>query len=307
MDKHGFFSTGINPDYAYGVAKQKQPHKILLEVNEHMPVTYGNNHLHISEVDAVVENTCPLYCLPDIPVNQRDEAIARYIVEQIPDGACIQLGIGGIPNAIGKYLGEKKDLSVHSEMICDSFRDLYLQGVITSGQKTYMQGKWVATFVLGSQALYDFVNKNPMIELWGAEWVNKPGIAALNDNLMSINTALEVDLAGQCASEPIAYRQYTGVAGQSDFVHAAWQSKGGKSFFATYSTYTDKEGKLQSRIVPKINDFVSVGRADVQYIVTEYGIVYLKGRSIKSRIKEIIAIAHPDFRDWLTFEAQKLI
>lgn len=307
MDKHGFFSTGINPDYAFAVAKQKQRPNILLEVNEKMPRTYGNNQLHIREVAAIVENTHPLFCLPEVPLTREDEIIAQYIVEQIPDGACLQLGSGAIPNAMGKFLGDKKDLSVHTEMLCDSFRDLYFKGVITSQQKTYMSGKWLASFVLGSQELYDFVDRNPLIELWGGQAITDPQRASLNDKLISINTALEVDLSGQCASDAPAFRQLTNAGGETSFVDASWQSKGGKSFIATYSTYTDLEGKLQSKIVPAINHFVTVGRADVQYIVTEYGIVYLKGRSINSRAEELINIAHPDFRDWLKFEFKKLM
>lgn len=306
MDKHGFFSTGLNPDHAYSVGKQKGPHIVMLEVNENMPRTYGNNHYHISEVAAIVENNLPLTCLPKVPPTAQDEAIGHYIAEQIPDGACIQLGIGGVPNALGHFLEDKKNLSVHSEMLCDSCMDLYHKGVITSSEKTYMPGKWINTFCVGTQELYDFASENPMIEFWGAEFVNNPRIAALNDKLMAINTILEVDLAGQCASESIAFKQYTGLGGQMDFVNASWQSKGGKCFLACYSTYTDKEGNLQSRIVPTLNNFVSVPRADVQYIVTEYGIAFLFGKSVGARVKELIAIAHPDFRDRLTFEAKKL-
>jgi acyl-CoA hydrolase len=307
MDKHGFFSTGINPDYAFAVTRQPQRPKILLEVNEKMPRTYGNNQLHISEITAVIENNSPLYCLPEIPLTKEDEIIAGYITEQVPDGACLQLGSGSIPNTLGKFLSDKKDLSVHTEMLCDSYRELYLEGVITCREKTYMSGKWLASFVLGSQELYDFVDKNPLIELWGAQTIIDPAKASLNDKLISINTALEVDLSGQCALEQAAYRQFTNTACESSFVEASWQSKGGKSFIAAYSTYTDTEGKLQSKIVPALNNFVAVGRADVQYVVTEYGIVFLKGRSINSRAEELINIAHPDFRDWLKFEFKKLM
>jgi acyl-CoA hydrolase len=217
-----------------------------------MPRSYGNNHLHISQVDAVVENTLPLFCLPDIPVTKEDEAIGRYIVEEIPDRACIQLGIGGIPNAVARFLSDKTDLSVHTEMLCDSLMELYYQGVITSRHKTYMPDKWVGTFVFGSQKLYDFVDENPLIYMCGTELVNNPNVACCNDNLIAINTTLEVDLSGQCASESIAYRQYTGIGGQLDFVHASAMSKGGKSFICTYSTYTDKEGKLHSKIIPAL-------------------------------------------------------
>ncbi|HPF44198.1 MAG TPA: acetyl-CoA hydrolase/transferase C-terminal domain-containing protein [Syntrophomonadaceae bacterium] len=306
MDEHGFFSTGTDPDHSYAVATQKYPHKLFVEVNEHMPRTYGNNHVHISQVDAVVENHVPLFALPEIPISQEDEAIGRYIAEYIPDGSCIQLGIGGIPNAVAKFLGDKKDLSVHSEMLCDSYRDLYYQGVITSRGKTYMPDKWVATFVFGSQKLYDFIDENPLIYMCGTELVNHPRVACLNDKLMSINTTVEVDLSGQCASESMAYRQYTGIGGQLDFVRASAMSNGGKAFICTYSTYTDKEGKLQSKIVPTLKNIVSVGRADVQYIVTEYGIANLKNSPLQERIKKLINLAHPDFRDWLKFEARKL-
>lgn len=213
MDKHGFFSAGINPDYICGVAKSGQPYKILVEVNEKMPKTFGNNHFHITEVASIVENTQPLFSLPQIPVSKEDEAIGNYIAEQIPDGACIQLGIGGVPNAVGNALATKKDLGVHSEMICDSMMELYHAGVITCRKKNHMPGKWMGAFVLGSEKLYDFVSENPMIEMWSADTVNDPRISSINDKLMAINTTLQVDLSGQCASETIAYRQYSGVGG----------------------------------------------------------------------------------------------
>ncbi|HEX3012304.1 MAG TPA: acetyl-CoA hydrolase/transferase C-terminal domain-containing protein [Syntrophomonadaceae bacterium] len=307
MDRLGFFSTGVNPDYVYAVAKQDPRPVILLEVNEKMPRTHGNNYLHISEVDALVENTVSLLCLPENPVTKEDEIIAGYIVEQIPDGACLQLGSGGIPNTIGKFLKDKKDLSVHTEMLCDAYRDLYMQGVITSREKTYMSGKWLASFVLGSQELYNFVAGNPMIEISGAEAVVDPQIASLNDKLVSINTIQEIDLSGQCSPPGAALRQHPHISGEANFVDAAWQSRGGKSILAAYSTYMDQEGRIQSTIVPAVNNFVSIGRTDTQYVVTEYGIVYLKGRSINSRAEELINIAHPDFRDWLKFEFKKLI
>lgn len=306
MDKHGYFSTGINPDYICGLAKSGKPYKILLEVNEKMPRTFGNNHIHISEVAAIVENTIPLLTLPHIPISKEDEIIGQYIAEQIPDGACIQLGIGGVPNAVGAALENKKDLSVHSEMICDSMMDLYYKGVITSRKKTYMPGKWMGTFVLGSQELYDFVDESPLIEMWEANMINDPRIACLNDNLMSINTTLEIDLSGQCSSETIAYRQYSGVGGQADFVTAAWYSNGGKSFIATYSTYIDKNGERKSKIVPSLTSFCTINRVDIQYVVTEYGIAFLKDKSMSQRTRALVSLAHPDFRDLLTFEAKSL-
>lgn len=306
MDKHGFFSTGFNPDYCYGLATTDRPRKIFIEVNDAVPRTYGNNHVHISEVAAIVENHIPLICLPDIPITKEDQSIGNYIAEEIPDGACIQLGIGGIPNAVGKALEGKKDLSVHSEMICDSMMDLYYKGVITMKKKNFIPGKWIGTFAFGSQDLYDFVAENPLIEFHSAHFVNDPRVASKNDNLMSVNSTLEVDLSGQCSSETIAYHQYSGIGGQHDFVTAAGFSRGGKSFIATYSTYTDKDGKLCSKIVPTLTSFASLNRYETQYIVTENGIANIRDIGMHDRVKELVRLAHPDFRDWLRFEAKRL-
>ncbi len=306
MDQHGFFSTGIFPDYAFPIAMQDSPKKIIVEVNDKYPRTYGYNHIHISEVDAIVESSWNLIALPPDQPSEQDKLIAEYIAEQIPDGACLQLGIGGIPNAVGQLLENKCDLAVHSEMICEAMMDLYYKGVITSKKKSFMPGKWVATFVLGSQQLYDFVAENPMIEMHPTDFVNNPRIAGLNDKLMSINTIMEVDLGGQCISESIGYSPYSGLGGQEDFLQASWYSKGGKAFLATYSTYTDKEGKLHSKIVPTVNGFVAISRWNTQYVVTEHGIAYLKGKTMKDRVREMINIAHPDFRDWLKSEAVRL-
>lgn len=306
MDQHGFFSTGVFPDYGFAIAMQDRPKKIIVEVNDKYPKTYGYNHIHISDVDAVVEASWGLVALPPEKPNEKDRIIAEYIAEQIPDGACLQLGIGGMPNAVGQLLENKRDLAVHSEMICDAMMDLYYKGVITSKKKTFMPGKWVATFVLGTQALYDFVAENPMIEMHPTDFVNNPRIACQNDKLMSINTIMEVDLGGQCISESIGFSPYSGLGGQEDFLQASWYSNGGKGFLATYSTYTDKDGQLHSKIVPTVNGFVSISRWNTQYVVSEYGIAYLKGKTMKDRVKEMINIAHPDFRDWLLSEAKRL-
>ncbi len=306
MDEHGFFSTGVFVDFAYPVAKRDYPKKIIVEVNKNYPKTHGNNHLHISEIDALIENDWKLFAVPAAAPNDKDKAIAALIAEQIPDEACIQLGIGGIPNAVGKMLESKKDLSVHSEIICDAMLDLYNKGVITSKKKTFMPNKWICTFIVGSQDLYDFVADNPLVESHPTDWVNDPRVIGLNDNLMSINSVLEIDLAGQCISESIGYSPYTGIGGQEDFVTGAWYSKGGKSFLTTYSTYRDKEGNLQSKIVPTVNGFVGISRWNSQYLVTEYGIAYIKGKTMSDRVKAVINIAHPDFRDWLLSEAKRM-
>lgn len=308
MDKHGYFSTGTNPDYLYGFIKHNPGCIILAEVNECMPRTFGNNHFHISELAAVVENNIPLVSLPDIPISEKDELIGQYIAEQVCDGACLQLGIGTIPNAVARHLAGKKDLGIHSEMLCDNMLDLYEQGIITGNKKRLLPGKWVACFAFGSQKLYDFINENPMVEMHDSEFVNDPYNIGLNDNVISINATLEVDLTGQCASEAIGSKQYSGAGGQVDFIEGAWRSKGGKAFLALYSTYQDKSGEMKSRIVPTLSpgSFVTTTRNDVQYIVTEYGIADLKGYDLRQRAKALIKIAHPDFRDQLTFEARKL-
>lgn len=311
MDKAGYFSTGTHPDYIWGMAREAMRNrecKLFVEVNEYMPRTCGNNHFHISEVTAVVENNTPLVCLPEIPITPEDEMIGRYIAEQVPDGACIQLGIGGMPNAVAKFLEDKKDLGIHSEMLCDSMLDLYEKGVITCRRKNFMPNKWVGSFALGSQRLYDFLADNPMIEMHSSKFVNDPYIIGKNDCMIAINSTLEVDLTGQCASEAIGTQQYSGAGGQIDFIEGAWRSRGGKAFLTMYSTFTDKSGERKSKIVPTLTpgSMVTTTRNDVQYVVTEYGVANLKGQNMRKRVEELIRIAHPDFRDWLRSEARRL-
>lgn len=308
MDKHGFFSTGTNVDIGWGPAKTGNPRIIVVEVNENMPRTYGSNHIHISEVNAVVENHVPLVEIPELPITEKDQAIGCFIADMVENESCIQLGIGGIPNAIAQFLRNKHDLGVHSEMLCDSMVDLYNAGVITSNKKSFMPFKWIASFALGSKKLYDFLDDNPLIEMHSASFVNDPYIIGQNDKMVSVNSTLEVDLTGQCSSESLSSRQYSGTGGQLDFVQGAWRSRGGKSFLTLYSTYTDKDGNLKSKIVPTSTNgiFTTVSRTDVQYVVTEYGVANLKGQNIRKRVEELIPIAHPDFRDWLRFEAKRL-
>lgn len=308
MDEHGFFSTGCNVDWGWESAKVANPRHIIVEVNENMPRTFGSNHLHITEVSAVVENHIPLVELPEIPLTKEDELIGQYIADMIEDGSCIQIGIGGMPNAIAKYLRTKKDLGVHSEMLTDTMVDLYYEGVITCARKNFNPYKWIGSFALGTRKLYDFIDDNPMVEMHSTKYVNDPYIIGLNDNMVSVNATLEVDLTGQAASESISFTQYTGTGGQLDFVQGCWRSKGGKSFLTLYSTYTDKQGEVHSKIVPQITQgaFITVSRTDVQYVVTEYGVAFLKGQNLRRRVEELINIAHPDFRDWLRFEARRM-
>lgn len=308
MDRHGYFSTGVNPDYVYGFIRRNPGCIVLAEVNQHMPRAHGNNHFHITELAAVVENDLPLVELPSFPLSEKDELIGQHIAERVPDGACLQLGIGNIPNAVAKYLTNKKDLGIHSEMLCDSMVDLFEAGVITGARKKLLPRKWVASFAFGTKRLYDFIAENPLVEMHDSEFVNDPYNIGLNDNVVSINSTLEVDLTGQCASDAIGNRQYSGAGGQMDFIEGAWRSNGGQAFLALYSTYETKDGEVRSRIVPTLqaNSMITTTRNDVQYIVTEYGVAWLKGFNLEQRAKALIKVAHPDFRDQLEFEARKL-
>lgn len=308
MDDNGYFSCGVNVDIGWGSAKTGVFRHIFLEINENMPRTFGNNHIHITEVTAVVENTTPLVELPPRPLTEEDKKIGEYIADLVPDGACIQLGIGSIPNAVANSLKDKKDLGVHSEMLTDSMVDLFYEGVITGARKQIDRFKMVGCFALGTKKLYDFVHENPAVAMYCTSYVNNPSIIGMNDNVISVNATLEVDITGQAASESIGYRQYSGTGGQLDFIQGAWISKGGKSFLALHSTHTDKNGEKHSTIVPMLSPgmYVTTSRTEVDNIVTEYGVAPLKGWDIRTRVKNLINIAHPDFRDWLTFEARKM-
>ncbi len=308
MDKHGYFSSGSHADLSWGAWRSGNFRDLILEVNENMPHTYGNNHYHISEVTALNEYNCPLVELPNIPITKEDEIIGQLIADRVPDGACIQIGIGGMPNAVAKYLSDKKDLGVHSEMLTDSMVDLFESGVITCAKKTFHRNKMIGSFAMGSKKLYDFIDNNPFVELYDSAYINDPHYIGMNDNLVSVNATLEVDLTGQCCSESIGYKQYSAVGGQLDFIQGAWRSRGGQSFLTLYSTFTDKEGALHSRINPilTLGAVVTTPRSEVENIVTEYGIASIKGCDMRVRAKSLIAIAHPEFRDQLTFDAKKM-
>jgi len=193
-------------------------------------------------------------------------------------------------------------------MLTDTMVDLYYEGVITCARKNFNPYKWIGSFALGTRKLYDFIDDNPLVEMHSTRYVNDPYIIGKNDNMVSVNATLEVDLTGQAASESISFMQYTGTGGQLDFVQGCWRSRGGKSFLTLYSTYTDKQGEVYSKIVPQITQgaFITVSRTDVQYVVTEYGVAFLKGQNLRRRVEALINIAHPDFRDWLRFEARKM-
>lgn len=302
MDEFGYFSMSMGPDY--GMAAAEVARDIVFEVNPNYSFANGNNLVHISQVTAIIESNVPQYEIQVPPPTPLQEIMAGYVAEKIEDGSTIQVGFGP-PNALVSQLAHKRDLGVHSEMLNDGILYLIECGAVTNRKKNFMPGKCISTFALGSRKLYDFQHRNPMVEMHPCEFVNSPWIAGRNDNLISINAALEVDFLGQCASESIGTLSYSGSGGQADFVYAAFISRGGKSFIMLPSTA--QNGKV-SRITPTLTPgaHVTTHKNIVDYIVTEYGIAHLQGKSIKERTKELIAIAHPDFRAELREAAKKL-
>jgi acyl-CoA hydrolase len=305
MDEHGYFSLGIEPDYTFPAIKSGRIDRVIFEVNENFPRTYGNNYVHISEVEAIVEHNWELISVPAAPPSESDIKIAEHIAKMVPDGACLQLGIGGTPNAIGTMLEDKKDLGIHSEMICDAFLYLYEKGAINNSKKNFMPNRGVGTFVFGSKELYKWVTMNPGLEMWGADFVNDPRIACQNDNLIAVNGIVEADLTGQCVSEEMNGNTYSGLGGQQDFTLSAYWSRGGKAFLTLAAARIDKNGNKHSNILAKVNGTVGMSRWNTHYIVTEYGIAQIKGKTIPQRIEAMIKITDPDFRDELRFEAKK--
>lgn len=283
----------------------KTADRIIVQVNKNCPFICGErNKVHVSEVAYICENHHPVPELPQAPSSEVDQAIASHILPHIPDGSTIQLGIGGTANAVGYGLEEKKDLGVHSEMLTESMVHLAKIGVINNSKKNYKPGKMVISFGLGNKELYEFMDKNPSIEIRPFNEVNDPDEIAKNDNVISINNALMVDLTGQVASEAIGYDQFSSTGGQLDFVRGSVMSKGGKSFICLPSTVKTKEG-FKSRIMITLppGTAVTVPRADAQYIVTEYGIADVYCKTFAERAKALINIAHPDFKEELTKQA----
>lgn len=304
MDEYGYFSMGLSCDYILPFSKQAQ--KVIVQVNENMPRTFGRNFLHVTEIDAIVESSTPLAALPIIPPNKNETLIGQYIADLVEDGSCIQLGIGGIPNAAALALENKKDLGIHTEMFADSMKVLWEKGVINNRKKNFNPDIMIATFALGSNDLYKWLNNNPAVHFYPTDWVNTPANIGRNDKMIAINSGLQVDLTGQVNAESIGPKQYTHVGGQQDYIMGSFISKGGKGIIAMESQAMTKEGPI-SKIVPHLTygSFVSTGRNDTQYVITEYGVAYLKAANIRSRVKQLINIAHPDYRDQLRFEAQK--
>jgi itaconate CoA-transferase len=302
MDKAGYFTLGTNSDYGSTAARVAK--RLVVEVNERMPRVFGDSLLHVSQVHAIVEHTAPIVEVPSRPPRPEDDVIGRAIAALVPDAATIQLGIGGIPAAVARSLQNHRDLGIHTELFNDAMVDLIEAGVITGRQKTLHRGKHVYTNAMGSQRLYDFIHDNPSIEGYPVSHTNDPAVVAQNDNFVSINSILEVDLTGQCNAESIDGAQYSGTGGQVDFVRGAFGARGGKSFLAFYATAHD--GQL-SRVVPRLEPgaVVTTSRMDVEYLVTEYGMTNLKGKSVRERALSIIDLAHPSFRADLLRAAQE--
>lgn len=303
MDEKGFFSLSLSLVYEKEMIENAKC--VVLEINENLPKTFGDTNVNISDVSFVTEFNTPLLEFPFIEPSDIEKRIGEFISDLIEDGSTIQLGIGGIPNGITKFIMEKKNLGIHTEMITDGMVDLIEKGVVTNKEKTLWKDKTIGAFALGTQKLYKFINNNLSVEIHRGSVVNDPYIVRKNNKMVSINTSLTIDLTGQVCSESFGPRQFTGTGGQLDMHRGAQMSKGGMGIIALRSTA--KNGTI-STIVPTLPEgsYVTVPRQDVDIIVTEFGIAKLKGKSIKERALALINIAHPDFRDNLKFEAKKL-
>ncbi|HNQ84823.1 MAG TPA: acetyl-CoA hydrolase/transferase C-terminal domain-containing protein [Deltaproteobacteria bacterium] len=311
MDSQGYFNFGLcNSLTSAAITKGK---RVIVEVNESLPHCLGGNQesVHISRVDYVVQgrNLPLLEVKPAVPADT-DVRIARHIMNEIEDGACLQLGIGGLPNVIGSMIADSdlKDLGIHTEMLVDSMVDLYNEGKITGNCKTIDRFKMVYTFAMGTNKLYEFLHNNPACASYPVNYTNDPRIIAVNNKVVAINNAIEVDLFGQVCSESAGTAHISGTGGQFDFIFGAFNSRGGKGIIGISSTFTDRDGNVHSRIVPTLRPgaIVTVPRSAVQYVATEFGIVQLKGKSTWERAEALIGVAHPMFRDELVRQAEDM-
>lgn len=310
MDEDGYMTLSVSAVYEMDLIKYGA--LVLAEVNPHFPKTYGDTQVHVSQVDAIVEANHPIPTAQIAPYTETDRVIGRYIADLIEDGSTIQLGIGNIPNAVANELRSKKHLGIHTEMFTETMIDLIECGAVDNSQKGINEGCSVCSFTLGSQRLYDYINDNPAVLFRSCTYTNDPYTIGLNQKFVSINAALEIDLYGQAASETLAGMPWSGTGGQSETVQGAQMSKGGKSILAMHSTYSkrDADGRetLHSKIVPFLarNSAVTTSRNDVDYVVTEYGVAWLRALTIGERARALIGIAHPDFREELTRQAEEL-
>lgn len=306
-DEDGYMSYG-----AYGTAHneciRELADTVILQVNPNAPYVFGEKNLiHVSQASAIVEEADELATLPNLPFDATIKTLSQQIVDLIPDGATIQLGLGGVANAVGFGLRTRNDLGIHTEMLTDSMMELAKLGVVTNRKKTFLPGKTVTSFAYGTRALYDYIDHNPEVYFAPYSMVNDPAVIARNDNMISVNTAMAVDLYGQVAADCLGGKQQSAIGGQLDYVRGAQLSKGGKSFIALTSTRNGKSGR-SSRIVASFpaGSAVTTPRSDVQYVVTEYGCVNLKVLSMDDRVRAMIRLAHPDFRDELRDQAKAM-
>ena len=303
MDENGYFSLSLGADYTMAaIAKARV---VVLEVNPNVPFALGNCHVHISQVTTLIESNEPVLEVGLPTIGPVQEAIGKYVADMIDDGSTLQIGYGGIPDAVVMQLTNKHDLGVHTEMIGDGILTLIDSGAVTNRKKNYLPGKMVATFALGSKKLYQLMDRNPALEIHPVDFTNDPYLASQNDNLVAINATLQIDLLGQCGSESLGHVPYSGTGGQSDFVRAANRSRGGKAFIVLPST---AKGDSISRIVPTLTPgtHVSTSKNDINYVVTEFGVAQLRGKSAGQRAREMISIAHPNFRTELTEAARRM-
>ena len=303
MDADGYFSLSLGTDYT--MAAIERARAVVLEVNPNVPYAFGNCRVHISQVAAVVESETPIIEVGLPKIGPVQEAIGKYVADMIDDGSTLQIGFGGIPDAVVMQLVRKRDLGIHTEMIGDGILSLVESGAVNCERKNYLPGKIIATFALGSRKLYQFMHRNPMMEMHPVDYTNDPSLAGKNDKLVSINATLQIDLLGQCGSESLGSLPFSGTGGQSDFVRAANRSQGGKSFITLPSSA--KDGTI-SRIVPVLapGTHVTTSKNDIDHVVTEHGVAQLRGKSAKQRALELIAIAHPSFRDELRAQARAI-
>lgn len=311
MDQHGYFSFGPQASHLRAVCDVAD--KIIVEVNENMPRCLGGMEdcIHISEVDMIVEgNNIAMPEMGSVPATDVDRKVAELIVSEIPNGACLQLGIGGMPNTVGSMIADSdlKDLGVHTEMYVDAFVDIAAAGKINGSQKMIDRGRQAYAFAAGTKKLYDYLDNNPQCASMPVDYTNDVHIISQIDNFISINNAVDIDLFGQVNAESAGVKQISGTGGQLDFVMGAYLSKGGKSFICLASTFTQKDGTVASRIRSTLSNgsIVTDTRSATHYVVTEYGMVCLKGKSSWERAEALISVAHPDFRDQLIADAEKM-
>jgi len=303
MDRHGYFSFGTANDYTSIAARSGR--LLMVEVNSNMPRVFGGSLLHVSEVDLIVERDGPLNLFANPEPAPEDAVIGKAIAELVPDGACLQLGFGALPNSVAGFLEGHRDLGIHTEVFAPAMVGLIEKGVVTGARKSLHPRKHVFTVAQGDQAMLEFMHDNPAMESYPVSYVNRPSVIAQNQNMVSINAVLQVDLLGQCNAEFLAGRQFSGTGGQLDFVRGAFDSPGGKSILAFHATA--KHGQV-SRIVPQLEHgaMITTPRMDTHYLATEHGVANLKGRNTRERALAIIGLAHPDFRDELLRAAEEM-